>query len=170
MREGDTIEFYIHKNNQFRLPADDKDIIMVGPGTGIAPFRSFVAHRDATGAGGRNWLFFGDQHFVTDFLYQTELQNWIQTGVLTKLNVAFSRDQKEKLYVQHKMFQYGNELFDWLSNGASLYICGKKDPMSVDVEDAVMQIVQKCGNKTMEEAVQFVEGLKEEGRYLKDVY
>jgi sulfite reductase (NADPH) flavoprotein alpha-component len=170
LREGDTIEFYIHKNNQFRLPADDKDIIMVGPGTGIAPFRSFVAHRDATGASGRNWLFFGEQHFVTDFLYQTELQNWMQTGVLTKLNVAFSRDQKEKLYVQHKMFQYGNELFDWLSNGASLYICGKKDPMSVDVEDAVMQIVQKCGNKTMEEAVQFVEGLKEEGRYLKDVY
>ena len=170
LREGDTIEFYIHKNNQFRLPDDDKDIIMVGPGTGIAPFRSFLAHRDATGAGGRNWLFFGEQHFVTDFLYQTELQNWLQTGVLNKLNVAFSRDQKEKIYVQHKMFQYGKELFDWLNNGASLYICGKKEPMSGDVEDAVMQIVQKCGNKNIEEAVQFVEGLKEEGRYLKDVY
>ena len=170
LREGDTIEFYIHKNNQFRLPADDKDIIMVGPGTGIAPFRSFLAHRDATGAGGRNWLFFGEQHFVTDFLYQTELQNWLQTGVLSKLNVAFSRDQKEKTYVQHKMFQHGKELFDWLNNGASIYICGKKEPMSVDVEDAIMQIVQKCGNKNIEEAVQFVEGLKEEERYLKDVY
>ena len=170
LREGDTIEFYIHKNNQFRLPADDKDIIMVGPGTGIAPFRSFLAQRDATGAGGRNWLFFGEQHFVTDFLYQTELQNWLQTGVLSKLNVAFSRDQKEKTYVQHKMFQHGKELFDWLNNGASIYICGKKEPMSVDVEDAIMQIVQKCGNKNIEEAVQFVEGLKEEERYLKDVY
>lgn len=170
LREGDTIEFYIHKNNQFRLPADDKDIIMVGPGTGIAPFRSFLAHRDSTGAGGRNWLFFGEQHFVTDFLYQTELQNWLQTGVLSKLNVAFSRDQKEKTYVQHKMFQHGKELFDWLNNGASIYICGKKEPMSVDVEDAIMQIVQKCGNKNIEEAVQFVEGLKEEERYLKDVY
>ena len=170
LREGDTIEFYIHKNNQFRLPADDRDVIMIGPGTGIAPFRSFLAHRDATGANGRNWLFFGEQHFVTDFLYQTELQNWLQTGVLNKLNVAFSRDQEEKLYVQHKMFQYGKELFDWLNNGASIYICGKKEPMSVDVEDTIMQIVQKCGNKNIEEAVQFVEGLKEEERYLKDVY
>ena len=170
LREGDTIEFYIHKNNQFRLPADDRDVIMIGPGTGIAPFRSFLAHRDATGANGRNWLFFGEQHFVTDFLYQTELQNWLQTGVLNKLNVAFSRDQQEKLYVQHKMFQYGKELFDWLNNGASIYICGKKEPMSVDVEDTIMQIVQKCGNKNIEEAVQFVEGLKEEERYLKDVY
>ena len=170
LREGDTIEFYIHRNNQFRLPADDRDVIMIGPGTGIAPFRSFLAHRDATGANGRNWLFFGEQHFVTDFLYQTELQNWLQTGVLNKLNVAFSRDQNEKLYVQHKMFQHGKELFDWLNNGASIYICGKKEPMSVDVEDTIMQIVQKCGNKNIEEAVQFVEGLKEDERYLKDVY
>lgn len=127
LREGDTIEFYIHKNSQFRLPPDDRDVIMIGPGTGIAPFRSFLAHRDATGATGRNWLFFGEQHFVTDFLYQTELQNWLQTGVLNKLNVAFSRDQKEKLYVQHKMFQYGTELFNWLNNGASIYVCGKRN-------------------------------------------
>jgi sulfite reductase (NADPH) flavoprotein alpha-component len=143
---------------------------MIGPGTGIAPFRSFLAQRDATGASGRNWLFFGDQHFVTDFLYQTELQNWLETGVLTKLNVAFSRDQKEKVYVQHKMLKHGQELYDWLVNGASLYVCGAKEPMSVDVEDTLMQIVEKFGNKTIEEAVQFVEGLKEEGRYLKDVY
>jgi sulfite reductase (NADPH) flavoprotein alpha-component len=170
LREGDEIEFYIHKNNQFRLPEDDRDIIMVGPGTGIAPFRSFLAHRDATGAGGRNWLFFGEQHFVTDFMYQTELQNWMETGVLTKLSVAFSRDQKEKIYVQHKMLQQGAEVFDWLSNGASLYICGAKEPMSVDVEDTVLQLVQQFGNKTIEESVQFIEGLREEGRYLKDVY
>lgn len=165
-----TLEFYIHKNNQFRLPDEAKDVIMIGPGTGIAPFRSFLAQREATGATGRNWLFFGDQHFVTDFLYQTELQNWLETGTLTKLNVAFSRDQKEKMYVQHKMLKHGQELYDWLLNGASLYVCGAKEPMSVDVEDTLLQIVEKFGNKTIEEAVQFVEGLKEEGKYLKDVY
>lgn len=164
------IEFYIHKNSQFRLPANDKDAIMIGPGTGIAPFRSFLAHRDATGATGRNWLFFGDQHFVTDFLYQTELQNWVETGVLNKLNVAFSRDQKKKVYVQHKMMKHGKELYEWLQNGASLYVCGAKEPMSVDVEDTLMQIVQKFGEKTIEQAVQFVEQLKDESRYLKDVY
>lgn len=167
----DTIlEFYIHKNAQFRLPADEQDVIMIGPGTGIAPFRSFLAQRDATGASGRSWLFFGDQHFVSDFLYQTELQNWRDTGTLTKLNAAFSRDQKEKVYVQHKMLKHGQELYDWLESGASLYVCGAKEPMSVDVEDTLMQIVEKFGDKTIEEAVQFVEDLKEEGRYLKDVY
>jgi sulfite reductase (NADPH) flavoprotein alpha-component len=164
------IEFYIHKNSQFRLPSDDRDIIMIGPGTGVAPFRSFLAHRESASATGRNWLFFGDQHFVTDFLYQTEFQNWVETGVLNKLNVAFSRDQKEKVYVQHKMIQHGKELYDWLVNGASLYVCGAKDPMSVDVEDTLMQIVEKFGDKTIEQAVQFVEQLKDESRYLKDVY
>jgi sulfite reductase (NADPH) flavoprotein alpha-component len=164
------IEFYIHKNSQFRLPDDDKDIIMIGPGTGIAPFRSFLAHRDATGASGRNWLFFGDQHFVTDFLYQTELQNWKENGTLSRINLAFSRDQKEKVYVQHKMLQHGADFYDWINNGASIYVCGAKEPMSADVEDTLMQIVEKYGNKTIEEAVQFVEQLKEDGRYLKDVY
>ncbi len=164
------VEFYIHKNSQFRLPADDKDVIMIGPGTGIAPFRSFLAQRDATGASGRNWLFFGDQHFVSDFLYQTEIQNWLETGVLSRINVAFSRDTREKVYVQHKMLQHGKELYDWLVNGASIYVCGAKDPMSVDVEDTLMMIVEKFGQKTIEEAVQFVEQLKDESRYLKDVY
>ncbi|TKK70300.1 sulfite reductase [Ilyomonas limi] len=168
--EETAFEFYIHKNAQFRLPEDDKDIIMIGPGTGIAPFRSFLAHRDATGASGRNWLFFGDQHFVTDFLYQTELQNWLETGVLTKLNVAFSRDQKEKVYVQHKMLQHGNELYQWLTSGASVFVCGAKEPMSVDVENTLLQIVEQFGNKTTADAIQFLEQLKEEGRYLKDVY
>ena len=168
--EGTEFQFYIHKNNAFRLPADDKDIIMIGPGTGIAPFRSFLAHRDATGANGRNWLFFGDQHFVTDFLYQTELLNWFDTGVLTKLNVAFSRDQKEKIYVQHRMLQHGKELFDWIEGGASIYVCGAKEPMSVDVEAALVQIVQEHGGKSKEGAEAYIAALKEADRYLKDVY
>jgi sulfite reductase (NADPH) flavoprotein alpha-component len=168
--EETSFQFYIHRNNQFRLPADDKDVIMIGPGTGIAPFRSFIAHRDATGASGKNWLFFGDQHFVTDFLYQTELQNWKETGALSKLNVAFSRDQKEKIYVQNKMMQQGPEILEWINNGASVYLCGTKDPMSADVENAFLQIAEKYGNRSPEEAVQFLQELKEDGRYLTDVY
>jgi sulfite reductase (NADPH) flavoprotein alpha-component len=164
------LEFYIHKNNGFRLPAPDKDIIMIGPGTGIAPFRSFLAHRDATGSTGRNWLFFGDQHFVTDFLYQTELQNWKATGTLNKINLAFSRDQQEKVYVQHKMLENGAEFYHWVNNGALVYVCGSREPMSRDVEDCIIDIVAKFGNKTTEEAVQYVEQLKDDGRYLKDVY
>ncbi|MCW3107604.1 MAG: sulfite reductase [Segetibacter sp.] len=168
--EETSLQFYINRNSQFRLPEDGNDIIMIGPGTGIAPFRSFLAHRDVTGATGRNWLFFGDQHFVTDFLYQTELQNWTETSVLTNLNVAFSRDQQEKVYVQHKMLQHGQELYQWLTNGASIYVCGAREPMSIDVENTLLQILEKFGNKSTEEAIQFVEQIKDEGRYLKDVY
>jgi sulfite reductase (NADPH) flavoprotein alpha-component len=170
LQQGEEVEFYIHKNNLFRLPAEDKDVIMIGPGTGIAPFRSFLAHREAQGAGGRNWLFFGDQHFVSDFLYQSELQSWMQTGVLTRLNVAFSRDQQEKVYVQHKMLRHAQELYGWIEGGASLYVCGAKEPMSVDVEDTLLQIIGQQGRKSIEEAVSYLEQLKEEGRYLKDVY
>ncbi|MBO9200382.1 MULTISPECIES: diflavin oxidoreductase [Niastella] len=164
------LEFYVHKNNQFRLPAEDKDVIMIGPGTGIAPFRSFVAERDAAGASGRNWLFFGDQHFTSDFLYQTEIQNWIQTGVLTKVNVAFSRDQKSKIYVQHKMLENAKAFYEWLQNGAYVYICGAKEPMSVDVENTVLQIIERFGSKTSAQAIEYLNQLKEEGRFLKDVY
>ncbi|HTM93928.1 MAG TPA: flavodoxin domain-containing protein [Flavisolibacter sp.] len=167
---GQEIQFYIHKNNQFRLPEEDKEVIMIGPGTGIAPFRSFIAHRDATGASGKNWLFFGDQHFVTDFLYQTEIQNWVETGSLSKIDLAFSRDQQEKVYVQHKMKKKGKELYEWLQNGATLYVCGAKEPMSVDVENALVEVVQEYGGKKAEEAVEFINQLKSDGRYLKDVY
>jgi sulfite reductase (NADPH) flavoprotein alpha-component len=162
--------FFVQPNKRFRLPAENKDIIMVGPGTGIAAFRSFLAERDATGATGRNWLFFGEQHFASDFLYQTEIQNWHETGVLTKVNLAFSRDQKEKIYVQHKMIQHGAELYEWLKGGASFFVCGKKHPMSSDVEHALLHIIEQHGNKTHEEAKQFLHQMEEEGRYEKDVY
>ena len=163
-------KFFVQPNKRFRLPAPDKDMIMVGPGTGIAAFRSFLAERDATGATGRNWLFFGEQRFATDFLYQTEIQNWYETGVLTKVNLAFSRDQKEKLYVQHKMLQNAAALYEWLIGGAYFFVCGTKDPMSLDVENALLQIIEQQGNKTPEEAKKFLELLEEEGRYEKDVY
>ena len=163
-------KFFIQTNKRFRLPAEDKDIIMVGPGTGIAAFRSFLAERDATGATGKNWLFFGEQHFASDFLYQTEIQNWFTTGVLSKVNLAFSRDQHFKIYVQHKMLQHAAELYEWLNGGASFFICGKKAPMSVDVENTLLQIIEQQGNKTSEEAKKYLELMEEEGRYEKDVY
>jgi len=165
-----TIDFYIHANDAFRLPEDDKDVIMIGPGTGLAPFRSFLAERDARGAGGRNWLFFGDRRFTSDFLYQTELQNWNQTGLLTNINVAFSRDQAEKIYVQHKMLEHAGELFKWIDAGAYLYVCGAKQPMSVDVEDTLLCIIKKQGELKVAQAEQYIERLKDEGRYQKDVY
>src|SRR5882724_687000 len=164
------LAFYVHPNGQFKLPASDKDIIMIGPGTGIAPFRSFLAERDATGAIGKNWLFFGDQHFATDFLYQTEIQNWIQTGVLTRVNTAFSRDQKEKVYVQHRMLGQAAEFFGWLEAGAYVYVCGAKEPMGVDVENAVLEIIRLAGHKNENQATGYLNEMKEAGRFLKDVY
>lgn len=163
-------QFFVQPNKRFRLPAENKDIIMVGPGTGIAAFRSFLAERDATGATGRNWLFFGEQYFASDFLYQTEIQNWFETGVLNKVNLAFSRDQKEKIYVQHKMLEHGEALYEWLNGGASFFVCGKKHPMSTDVENTLLQIIEKYGNKNADEAKKYLEYLEEEGRYEKDVY
>jgi sulfite reductase (NADPH) flavoprotein alpha-component len=164
------IEFYVHKNNEFRLPEEDKDVIMIGPGTGIAPFRSFLAERDSVGASGRNWLFFGEQKFASDFLYQTELQNWVETGVLSRLNVAFSRDQQQKVYVQHKMLKHGAAFYEWLESGAYVYICGKKEPMSNDVERAMLTIIMEHGGRTEDQALQYIDRLKEQGRFLKDVY
>lgn len=170
LKEGKKQQFFVQPNKRFKLPAEDKDVIMIGPGTGIAAFRSFLAERDATGASGRNWLFFGEQHFTSDFLYQTEIQNWYDTGVLTKINLAFSRDQKEKIYVQHRMLEHGEELYNWLKGGASFFVCGKKDPMSTDVEKTLLGIIEKYGNKTPEGAKEYLEELEESGRYEKDVY
>ena len=170
LKENEQIQVYIQKNNAFRLPDATTDVIMVGPGTGIAPFRSFLFERDAKGDGGRNWLFFGDQHFVTDFLYQTDLQGLRDTGVLTKLNLAFSRDQKEKVYVQHKMQQNAKELFEWLEGGAQVYICGCKDPMSFDVENTLLNIIAQEKNVSEDAAQEYLAAMKEAGRYHKDVY
>lgn len=164
-----SIEFYVHKNLQFKLPAPDKDIIMIGPGTGIAPFRAFIEERVNSGATGRGWLFFGDQHFSTDFLYQTEWQDYVKTGALTKMNVAFSRDQQEKIYVQHRLLEHSPEFFQWLDGGAYLYVCGAKS-MGVDVENILLEIISTDGKKTEEEAQAYLNQLVEEGRYLKDVY
>jgi sulfite reductase (NADPH) flavoprotein alpha-component len=167
---GETIEFYVHHNSQFRLPSPETDVIMIGPGTGIAPFRSFIAQRDSEGAPGRNWLFFGDRHFTTDFLYQTELQDWNKTGVLTRINTAFSRDQAQKVYVQHKMQKQSADLYRWIESGAHVYVCGAKEPMSLDVEDTLLRIISEQGKKTTAQAENYLEELKVTGRYTKDVY
>ncbi len=167
---GDQLSFFVQKNKRFKLPTEDKDVIMIGPGTGIAAFRGFLYEREALGTTGRNWLFFGEQHFATDFLYQTEIQNWYATGVLNKAELAFSRDQKEKIYVQHRIKEQGAELFQWLEGGAYVYICGKKDPMSTDVENALIELIQTHGNKTEEAAKAYFNELKENHRYHKDVY
>ena len=170
LSEDNELKFYVHPNNSFRLPDTDKNIIMIGPGTGIAPFRSFVAERDAIGAAGKNWLFFGEQHFASDFFYQTEIQNWFETSVLTKVNTAFSRDQPGKIYVQHKMLQHGNEFFEWLQAGSYIYVCGSKEPMSVDVEQTILQIIEQFGERSKEDAIKYLDELKEDGRYITDVY
>ena len=164
------LQFYIHKNQNFRLPTEDVDVIMIGPGTGIAPFRSFLAHRDATGAEGKNWLFFGEQHFVLDFYYQTEIQEWISTGVLSKLDTAFSRDQEQKIYVQDRIREKSKDFNEWLEGGASLYVCGQKSPMSQDVEQAIVAVIAKERNISPDQAKQVLEELENQGKYQKDVY
>ncbi|MEO5942917.1 MAG: flavodoxin domain-containing protein [Ferruginibacter sp.] len=166
-KAGDTINFFIQVNKRFRLPEEDKNIVMIGPGTGIAPFRSFVAERDATGAGGKNWLFFADEKFTTDFYYQTEWQNWFGTGVLTNINLAFS-EQKE--YVQDKLMQKATELFEWIKNGAAVYLCGEKEIMSKAVEETLIRIFEQEGKFNNEEALKYFEELKATGKYMKDVY
>lgn len=170
LNENKELQFYVSSNNNFRLPQEDKNIIMIGPGTGIAPFRSFLWERDSTGALGKNWLFFGDQHFISDFLYQTEMQNFVETNLLTKIDTAFSRDQQEKIYVQHKIEKSGAEFFEWLEAGSYVYVCGAKEPMSRDVEQTILKIIETFGERSKEEAKQYLEHLKEEGRYLTDVY
>ncbi|KGR78435.1 assimilatory sulfite reductase (NADPH) flavoprotein subunit [Ureibacillus sinduriensis] len=167
---GDHVRVYVQQNPNFKLPTDDKPIIMVGPGTGVAPFRSFIQEREERGAEGKNWLFFGDQHFVTDFLYQTEWQSWLKSGVLTKLDLAFSRDRAEKVYVQHKMQKHAAEIFEWLEQGAYFFVCGDKDQMAADVHNTLLHIIADQGNKTEEQAKEYLENLRKQKRYQRDVY
>ncbi|MGG0719620.1 assimilatory sulfite reductase (NADPH) flavoprotein subunit [Robertmurraya massiliosenegalensis] len=168
---GDKVPIFIQTNEHFRLPEDpDTPIIMIGPGTGVAPFRSFMQEREEQGAAGKSWLFFGDQHFMTDFLYQTEWNQWLNNGVLTKMNVAFSRDGKEKVYVQHRMNEESKEFFAWLQEGAVLYICGDEKNMAKDVHETLIEIVEKEGNLNRKEAEEYVAKLQQQKRYLRDVY
>ena len=165
------VPVFVHTAKHFRVPEDPSiHAIMVGPGTGIAPFMAFLQERKATGATGKNWLFFGDQKSSTDFLYREELEAWQQEGVLHKLSTAFSRDQAEKVYVQHRMLEEAEELFGWLEQGGYFYICGDASRMAKDVDTALHQVVEKAGGKSPEEAAAYVEELKKSKRYRKDVY
>lgn len=171
IQPGDKIPVYIQNNQNFKLPENpETPIIMVGPGTGVAPFRSFLQEREELGAGGKAWLFFGDQHFVTDFLYQTEWQNWLKDGVLSQMNIAFSRDKKEKVYVQHRMLEHSKEFFEWLEKGAVLYVCGDEKHMAHDVHKTLLAIIQKEGNMPLEKAEKYVGDLLQNKRYQRDVY
>ncbi|MBD3858436.1 assimilatory sulfite reductase (NADPH) flavoprotein subunit [Bacillus sp. 28A-2] len=171
LQPGDTLPVYIQHNQNFKLPDDpDAPIIMVGPGTGIAPFRSFMQEREEIGANGKSWLFFGDQHFVTDFLYQTEWQKWLKDGVLTKMDVAFSRDSEEKVYVQHQMKKQSKELFEWLEQGAYVYICGDEKHMAHDVHRTLLSIIQEEGAMSKEKAESYLANLQQQKRYQRDVY
>jgi sulfite reductase (NADPH) flavoprotein alpha-component len=170
-RVGETIPCYFHPNKNFKLPEDtNTPIIMVGPGTGIAPFRSFIEERKLTGATGKNWLFFGDRSKKTDYLYGEEWEQYQQDGLLTHLDLAWSRDQVEKEYVQHKMLARGNELFGWLQDGAVFYVCGDASRMAKDVDAALRQIASTEGSMSEEDATKWVKALQKEKRYLKDVY
>jgi sulfite reductase (NADPH) flavoprotein alpha-component len=168
---GDTLPIYIQQNPNFKLPADpETPIIMVGPGTGVAPFRAFLEEREELGADGKSWLFYGDRHFVTDFLYQTDWQRMLKDGVLTKLDVAFSRDTEEKVYVQHRLLEKSRELFQWLQEGAYVYICGDEKHMAHDVHTALITVIQQEGGKSAEEASAYLDDLQQQQRYQRDVY
>lgn len=169
--DGVKPKVFVHGNNAFRLPANgDTDVIMVGPGTGIAPFRAFLEERKATAAKGKNWLFFGNPYQATDFLYREELEAYQADGTLGKLDLAWSRDQKEKIYVQQLMVKNGAELWSWLQAGAAFYVCGDASRMAKDVDQALLQVAATHGNLDEAGAAAFIAQLKKEKRYLRDVY
>ena len=171
VNEGGTMPVFLHYDKNFKLPEDgDTPIIMVGPGTGIAPFRAFVEERAATGAIGKSWLFFGDQHRATDYLYGDEWDRYLAEGRLSRIDLAFSRDQTEKVYVQHRMLEHSAELYLWLSDGAVFYVCGDASRMAKDVHEALITIGEQEGGKSREEAEAWVKQLKADKQYLRDVY
>ena len=167
LEPGDKLPIFIQQNPNFKLPVDpETPVIMVGPGTGVAPFRAFLEDREELGATGKSWLFYGDRHFVTDFLYQTDWQRMLNDGVLTKLDVAFSRDSEEKVYVQHRMLENGEELFKWLQDGAHVYVCGDEKHMAHDVQAALLAILEQYGGLSSEQAASYLSELQEQGRYV----
>ena len=166
-----TLPIFVHTNKNFRPPQDPtRPLIMVGPGTGVAPFRAFLHDRRAAGAKGKTWLFFGDQHQATDFLYRDELEESLRDGTLARLTTAFSRDQPEKLYVQDRMIEHAAELFQWLQDGAYLYVCGDAARMARDVDTALHQIIEQQSHSTPEDAAEYVKSLRDAKRYQRDVY
>ncbi len=168
---GRRVEVFVRRNKNFRLPADaGAPVIMVGPGTGVAPFRAFLQEREINGTEGASWLFFGSPRMRTDFLYQTEWQRWLTDGVLERLDVAFSRDQAHKVYVQDRMRESGAELYRWLEHGAYLYVCGDAERMAPDVHAALVEIVELHGGHSKEAAAEYVRQLQREKRYQRDVY
>jgi sulfite reductase (NADPH) flavoprotein alpha-component len=170
-REGDRLKVFLRSNPHFRLPADsDRPIIMVGPGTGLAPFRGFLQEREATGAGGRNWLVFGHRNYTHDFLYQLELQDWLKGGLLSRLDVAFSRDQPEKRYVQNTLWDARSDLYAWLKDGAALYVCGDANAMAKDVHTVLLRILAEQGKQDEIAAKAELDAIRRDGRYLRDVY
>jgi sulfite reductase (NADPH) flavoprotein alpha-component len=169
--ENETVPVFVEANERFHLPADEsRDIIMIGPGTGVAPFRAFVQERTERGARGRNWLLFGNPHFSSDFLYQLEWQQALKRGQLHRIDLAFSRDQAEKIYVQHRLREQGRRLYEWLDSGAHLYVCGDASRMAKDVHKALIDIVAEHGGRSAEEAEAWLNQLIQQGRYARDVY
>jgi sulfite reductase (NADPH) flavoprotein alpha-component len=169
-KRGDRVRVKLRPNRHFALPAPDRDIIMVGPGTGVAPFRAFVQERRAIGAGGRSWLFFGDRQFTHDFLYQLEWQEALQDGALARMDVAFSRDRPEKIYVQHRMWDARRDLVDWIENGAYFYVCGDAKTMAKDVRATLVRAFADVKTLSAAEAEGAVSALERERRYLQDTY
>ncbi|MEI6894265.1 MAG: assimilatory sulfite reductase (NADPH) flavoprotein subunit [Colwellia sp.] len=171
LEEGQKVRVFVEHNDNFRLPqSDETPVIMIGPGTGVAPFRAFMQERDARDASGDNWMFFGDQTFTQDFLYQVEWQNYLKSGLLTRMDVAFSRDQAEKIYVQDRLKEQASEVFAWLERGAHLYICGDANRMAKDVHQTLVAIIEEHGKLSTEQAEDYLKSLRSNKRYQKDVY
>jgi sulfite reductase (NADPH) flavoprotein alpha-component len=171
LQEGGSVKVFVEHNNNFRLPDnDDTPVIMIGPGTGVAPFRAFMQEREACDASGDNWMFFGDQTFTQDFLYQVEWQNYLKSGLLTKMDVAFSRDQAEKVYVQHRIKEHAAEVYAWLERGAHVYVCGDANRMAKDVHTALIEVIAGQSGKSSEEAEDYLKALRSAKRYQRDVY
>mgnify|MGYP000883214215 FL=1 len=171
LEEEGTVRVFVEENPRFRLPENpDTPVIMIGAGTGVAPFRAFMQQRAANGDSGKNWLIFGNQHFTQDFLYQTEWQGWAKDGLLNKYDFAWSRDQEEKIYVQHKIREEAAELWQWLQQGAHIYVCGDASRMAKDVEQALLDTIAEQGGLSADDADEYLDNLRQEGRYQRDVY